>query len=248
VKWALIAAIVLILAAAAGTTGYLLRQPSTTSPPVTASERATTPPVPPVAEAALEGLLLSPDQINTALGATAMTAGTKTAMYDASAYVEKACLPLHDPLEAAVYAGSGWRAFRAQSLFEVRSAIPSPHATTHEVDQDVVLFSSAHDAGAFFTASAERWPACSNRQYPIMLSDPNPPTMITVGPVSNTNGTLSATKTFGGEICQRALTVANNVAIDVMACSQPPSDKIPADFRLDSAVNIAHQIAAKVPA
>ena len=58
-----------------------------------------------------------------------------------------------------------------------------------------------------------------------------------VGPVSNTAGTLSATKTqvnADGWACQRALTVANNVAIDVSACSYNP---------VDSGVKIAHQIA-----
>jgi len=66
-----------------------------------------------------------------------------------------------------------------------------------------------------------------------------------VGPVSNTNGTLSATQTqlsaqpkIIGWACQRALTVANNVAIDVSECSSSQSGL---------AVNIAHQIAAKVP-
>jgi serine/threonine kinase PknH len=67
------------------------------------------------------------------------------------------------------------------------------------------------------------------------------------GPVSNTNGTLSATKTqvaptvsVNGSplFCQRALTLANNVVIDVEACSSTQSD---------AAVNIAHQISAKVP-
>jgi serine/threonine-protein kinase len=62
-----------------------------------------------------------------------------------------------------------------------------------------------------------------------------------VGPVSNINGTLSATKTrvnANGWTCQRALTVAANVAIDVTACThnQP-----------GPAVNIAKEIAAKVP-
>jgi hypothetical protein len=67
----------------------------------------------------------------------------------------------------------------------------------------------------------------------------------TVGPVSNTNGTLSDTQTTqagNGFTCQRALTVTNNVAIDVAACSRNQPD-----FQSDSAVNIAQQIAAKVP-
>jgi serine/threonine-protein kinase len=61
----------------------------------------------------------------------------------------------------------------------------------------------------------------------------------TVGPVSNTNGTLSATVTGANSpgACGRALTVVNNVVIDVTACLGPP----------DAAVNVAHQIAAKVP-
>ena len=62
----------------------------------------------------------------------------------------------------------------------------------------------------------------------------------------------SATKTAGGgggsgwtwnwTTCQRALTVANNVAIDVRTCSENRSDA-----QSDAAVDIAHQIAAKVP-
>lgn len=72
-----------------------------------------------------------------------------------------------------------------------------------------------------------------------------PDLAISVGPVSNTNGTLSTTKTTqgaNGVTCQRALTVANNVAIDIGGCRQNRSASHP-----DSAVNIAHQIAAKVP-
>jgi hypothetical protein len=63
----------------------------------------------------------------------------------------------------------------------------------------------------------------------------------TVGPVSNTNGVLSFIQTVAATAwtCQRALTAANNVVIDVFACSKDPA--------ASGAVNIAHQIAAKVP-
>lgn len=101
------------------------------------------------------------------------------------------------------------------------------------------MFSSAHDAGAFFTASAQQWSACSNRQFTFTQTG-SANQVWSVGPISNTNGTLSATTAeegANGWACQRALTVANNVAIDVMACSYSPAD---------SAVTIAHQIAAKV--
>jgi hypothetical protein len=64
-----------------------------------------------------------------------------------------------------------------------------------------------------------------------------------VGPISNTNSTLSTTATqqnanAPGWACGRALAHRNNVLIDVNTCSANPAD---------SAVNIANQIAAKVP-
>ena len=139
--------------------------------------------------------------------------------------------------EAPAYAGSGWSAFRNQVL-EERTG------WTHHVSEGVVLFPSAREAEAFFAASAQRWSACANRQFTHTEAS-KPEELWTVGPVSNTNGTLSATKiqvrpkpVMAGWGCQRALTVANNVVIDVSACSGPTSD---------AAVNIAHQIAAKVP-
>ncbi|MFZ0906640.1 MAG: sensor domain-containing protein [Mycobacterium sp.] len=229
-----IAAIVAILAAVVGLTVIYhsgARRSSTTSQPSTT--------VTPVASAALEGLLLSPDQINTAMGATGITVKRNIAamLDDASAHVpDKACLPLLFPAQPAVYEGSGWTGVHGQGLSEPGGIL------NHRVFQFVVLFSSAHDAGAFFTASDQRWSACANRQLTFTAAG-QPDQVRTVGPVSNTNGTLSATtQPLGGGndllTCQRALTVANNVAIDVSVCSHSQSD---------AAVNIAHQIAAKVP-
>lgn len=101
-------------------------------------------------------------------------------------------------------------------------------------------FPSANDAARFFSASAQRgWPACSNRQYHYI--DPGKPDEVwTMGPIANISDTLSTTDTLEGTngwACQRALTVSNNIAIDVEACSANPAD---------AAANIAHQIAAKV--
>jgi hypothetical protein len=223
VKLGLIAAVVVILAAGA-TVGYLLTGRN--------SQPAAT--VTPVAAAALDGLLLSPDQINTAMGGTGMTVTkSATSLWENSANVaDKDCLFAFDPAEAAVYAGSGWSAMRGQEVGEPGDNV------THFVSQAVVLFPFASDAAAFFTTSAQRWPAC--HRYTI-TSPGQPDSVWTAGAVTNTNGTLSASQSAeggNGYACQRALTVANNVAIDVMACSNSPAD---------SGVDIAHQIAAKVP-
>jgi len=221
------AAVVVVLIA--GIT-YFVRQPSTTSQP-TGSQPSSSESFTPVAEPALEGLLLSPDQINTVMGTTDMAVSDASSeINDFSPNVaDKACLPLAGPAGAGVYAGSGWTAVRKQQLDQPDR--------THLVGQAVVLFPAAHDATAFFTASAQSWPAC--RQF-IWTGDDHREVNNTVGPVSNTDGTLGATLTKPGTsyACQRALTVANNVAIDVTACS----------YNLgDSAVSIARQIAAKVP-
>jgi serine/threonine-protein kinase len=217
--------------------GYLSRPHS--NGPQTPTALPATPSGPkPIAQAALPGLLLSPDQLGTVMGTPGMTVtGTITTLPDGSGQVpDGACLPLEGAGQATVYADSGWTAVSGQRVAD------QSHA--HLVEQVVVLFVSAHDARAFFTSSAQRWPACSNRQHDEKTAA-GQMQVHTVGPVSNTNGTLSATITGvlarngASGVCERALTVTNNVAIDIDACGASPSG---------AAVNIADQIAAKVPA
>jgi hypothetical protein len=184
---------------------------------------------PPPPPNSLDGLLLSVDQINTAMGTTGMSSvGTMTTLPDNDPSVsDQACLPLSAAAQAKVYAGSGYSAVRSQVVTK---------AQQNALDQAVVLFSSPQDAGSFFAASAQRWQACSNRQFTLTVQGISQ--VNTVGPVFNMDGTLSATVApANSPVCERALTVADNVAIDVTACVGPPG----------SAVNIAHQIAAKVP-
>jgi serine/threonine-protein kinase len=189
--------------------------------------------------ALLEPLLLTPSEINTAMGTTGMVvSGSKipeVGFNNDPTVADKACIPLVGAADIihGAYVGSGWTAVRVQSLEE--------QSRVNIVDQTVVSFSSADKAAAFFTASTQSWLICSNRQY--TATYPGQTTEWSVGPVSITNGTLSATNTQTNSTssqCQRALTVANNVAIDIRACSVNPSS--------DVAANIAHQIAAKVPA
>jgi serine/threonine protein kinase len=224
---------------AIGSFVYLSRSDSRAPAAATAqSESPSGPTVSPVADTALQGLLLSPGQLDTATGATGMTiTGSLTTLPDGSGQVpDKACVPLEGAGQATVYAGSGFSTVSGQR------AADQSHA--HIVQQIVVSFPSAQDARTFFDASAQRWPTCASRSH-----DETTPAGQTeahaVGPVSNTNGTLSATVTGflarngSRAACERALTVANNVAIDIDVCGENPSG---------AAVNIADQIAAKVPA
>jgi serine/threonine kinase PknH len=189
---------------------------------------------PPVATDVLDRLLLSPAEINTAIGATGiLVIGTGTAMSEDSANIpDKDCRFNLSVAQASVYDGSGWIAARNQYL--------SDSSSTHGVSQAVVSFPSANDAARFFTASAQRWQACSMRQFHY-INPGQPDTVWTVGPIAITNGTLSTTDTrVGGNgfACQRALAVSNNVAIDVAVCAVNPAHA--------AVFNIVDQIAAKV--
>lgn len=199
----------------------------------TTSKTTTTKAPPPVAEGALKGFLLAPEQINPAMGATEMTVTkSRTAMSDDSATMApKECLAIDSSAQAQVYAGSGFTAERDQTLQEGDNF-------THYAEQAVVLFPTAKQAGAFFTTSAQQWGAC--KQYTHTQSHSE----WTVGAISNTNGVLSTIATqqnamAAGWACGRALVLRNNIIVDVNTCSADPKN---------SAVDIANQIAAKVPA
>jgi PknH-like extracellular domain len=75
------------------------------------------------------------------------------------------------PAEASVYDGSGWIAIRRQYLSD----------SSRIVTQAVVSLPSANDAARFFSASAQRWQACSMRQFHYI--DPGQPDKVwTVAP------------------------------------------------------------------
>lgn len=185
----------------------------------------------PVVERELDALLLSPEQINPVMGATAMAVTRKhDAMSDDSATMKpKECLAIDGAAQVQVYADSGFTAVRDRALNDGDNF-------THYAEQAVVLFPTAKQAGLFLIASALRWPACHS--YAHIQSG----TQWTVGPISDTNGALSTIATqqnarAGGWACGRALAIKNNVIVDVNTCSPDPKN---------SAVDIANQIAAKV--
>jgi serine/threonine protein kinase len=200
-----------------------------TTPPSSPAPNAI--PSPPLPPSQLDGLLLRVDQINTAMGTSGMTlAGTMSAMPDSSFLLaDQTCLPLSAGVQAKVYAGSGFSAVRAQVVGKGQQSA---------VDQGVVSFASPDAANAFFGTSAQRWQSCANR--PFTISSNGNSQVQTVGTVSNAGGMLSATVTPANSpgFCERALTVASNVVVDLTACGGPSG----------AAVTVAHQIAAKVPA
>jgi hypothetical protein len=218
-----------------------------------AASTTTTATKPPLAQAALANLLVTPADIDAALGVT----GTKTdKTIDAlqpdqiASQVPKSykfpdeCLYATDVALVPVYADSGNTAVHGE-----HDVAPGPPAGSNDpqpdADQFVVLFPSADQANAFFTASTQKWPACANRTDTTPADGDTPPITWKVGAVTNTNGVLSVTANVTAtkdnqtmsQSCQRALTVRNNVVIDTEACNKDAGN---------AAVTIANQIAGKV--
>lgn len=192
----------------------------------------TTKPVTPVADGALKGLLLTPEQINAVMGATEMAVTqTRTEMTDDSDTMQPPeCLAVDGSAQAVVYADSGFTAVRDQTLQEGDNF-------AHFAEQSVVLFPSAAKAAAFFAASAQQWPNCHHYTHTQTGSEWE------AGSVTNADGVLSVVATQldhgdQGWACGRALTARNNVVVDVNTCSADPAA---------TAVSLAGQIAEKVP-
>lgn len=203
-----------------------------------AAQQNATPPKPPIAAAALDGLLLSTGEIKSLTASAVVEKKRETTMVDdADNIAERPCVAIESATEDRIYKGSGWIAVRRQEFAE-----PGDDHD-HFVDQAVVSFPTPHDSAAFMTASAEGWAACANRRYHYTDNgDPdNKDLFWTVGPVSDAAAILSTTKTEEGADgwnCQRALTSTNNVVVDVVACSYSQTDS--------SAVTIARRIRDKV--
>src|SRR5258705_5938494 len=189
----------------------------------------------PVAQVTLDGSLLTPTEINVVMAAEGMTVHTsRQNMCDDSPHVaNEDCLAVDGPAEDKIYAGSGWTAMRAQVLQE-------PGETwAHYVLQSIIAFPSVADAATFFTASSNSWRACSNRRF--TYTRPGPDRVWTTTQVSNAAGMLAISLVLDGVkhwICQHALTVAGDVAVEVQACGYNQTDP--------AAVTIAGQIAAKL--
>jgi hypothetical protein len=199
----------------------------------------------------LEDLLLSETDVDGVLGVT----GSRTDKVSDSLQEDPTaglgpsgfrfpdeCLYITGPGLAPVYSNSGNTGVHGE-----RVSVPSPASdgSTPDANQYVVMFPSAQQASAFFTTSAQRWPACANRQGTVPDNAKSPGFGWKVGPVSNANGVLSASVSISltkdgktiDKSCQRALTVRNNIAIDVDGCRPIPGDV---------GVDIANQIAGKV--
>ncbi|UQX11832.1 sensor domain-containing protein [Candidatus Mycobacterium methanotrophicum] len=188
--------------------------------------------------AALDGLLLPPEQLNAVLlteglvldDSSTTGQGGKTAADDCAAVWRVAWWP--------AYEGSGWVAPRLR-FFE-----DPPDGATLRVWQDVVSFPLPVDANAFYAKQIAAWRTCNDRRLEQRYLDApaGPEEFYDFGQADERDGMLTMSSTEEavdtGWGCERALTVRNNVAVDIQVCGRRPTGQAQA---------LATAIAAKVP-
>lgn len=210
-------------AAAAGCTTTVTSQPE----PGDAARRA----------ANLNALLLTPDDIDTAMNSTGMTVDTTTStLVDDSPYTKPAeCLAVSSIGQEHIYADSNWRAVRMQSLHEPGQDY------SHLAHQGVVEFPTEADAAAFYTKSISAWRACAPASYTYSTGAGQQDITWHVGHADDNAGVLIASTSQQGAawLCQRALTAAAAIVVDILTCSDDPTSAL-------AAQKIARQIAGRV--
>jgi serine/threonine-protein kinase len=178
----------------------------------------------PVPDSALDGLLLSLDEVNDVMGTSGMQQhATVRQMADHRNMLPNLdCLGVWQVNEAPVYDSSHWKSVR-QELFRV----PDSDAWDSLLVQSVVSYRTADGAREFFTQSADRWSRCADHNVNIRVNDQPLPAWKS-GDLTKTDSRLSMPYTRGsGDLtrsCQHVLAVAANLIIDVAACGpQTPS-------------------------
>lgn len=193
----------------------------------------------PVPVGELDKLLLAPEALNPLVGSEALVIDeTFSAMYRGNTAASD-CVAAGQVPWGPGYAGSGWTALRAQYLKQERSG----DRPTNKTWQAVVAFPLPVDAQAFFSKQVASWPTCDGRRVNLRsLDDPEAKdSWWTLGDSTTANGTLSVMQYQDGDAgwgCQSALTIRNNVAVNVQVCTNGVKNQ---------AVDVAAAIATKIP-
>jgi hypothetical protein len=187
--------------------------------------------------AALEPLLLPPDQLSALLNTGALVIKKTRSKMDFEKTAAEDCAATFRAVWGPVYQGSGWVAVRAQFLTD-------PDDSTFKIWQGLVTFPLPIDAQAFYRKQVAAWHTCDNRRLDehFVNNQPASDDWFKMGVASEHDGmlTMAHTQEVSDDnwTCERALTIRNNVAVDIEAC---------ASHRSDQAEVIANALAAKVP-
>ena len=202
--WPIIAAVAVVLVVIVSGVGiWLIVRPKPVPPPD------------PIPAERLSALLLSPSDINSVMGSSTMQPGKPITSMDTSSVTlslpecQGALYTSQDP----VYAGSGYT-----GVSGLVSSEPGDNYD-HWANQAVVLFPSADKAKAFLQTSADKWKACAGKT--VTVTNKGKTYRWTFAQINGSPPKITLLDTQEGADgweCQRAMSVANNVIVDVNAC------------------------------
>ncbi|MGO8769908.1 MAG: sensor domain-containing protein [Mycobacterium sp.] len=180
------------------------------------------PPPDPVPADRLSALLLSPSDINSIMGASTMKAGKPIKSMDTSELTLSApdCQGALYTSQDPVYAGSGYTGMSA-----LVSSEPGENYT-HWANQAVVAFPSTEKAKSFIESSASKWKDCAGKT--VEVTKDGDTLRWTFAQMSGAPNKIMLTDTQeGGDGwgCQRVMSLANNVIVDIRACAYRVNDQ-----------------------
>ncbi|MCV7314301.1 sensor domain-containing protein [Mycolicibacillus parakoreensis] len=210
-------AAVTVLAAAGITAAVLTKANNDTPEPPPSTSAAPTSTLPTVAASELSTLMVTADRISAATGVPAMAQAEPWTSFASDSF--DSCGGVVYPFQKKTYSGSGSTDEYAQIFTEVGSD------SKVSAIQSVVAFPSADLATRFVDRQRALWPPCAYKSVRVSASGSNPAYHWLLGAV-NTGDimTTAATKDDTNRTCQHALTSANNIVVDVMACSETKPD------------------------
>jgi PknH-like protein len=179
----------------------------------------------PVPATALDGLLLSANAVGDVMGTPGMVADPPFTILGENSNLlpNKNCLGIWVVGEKAIYGDSNLTGFRAQGLQH-----PATGAWDVKVVQGVASYPGPDASRAFFNASADRWSKCTNHHVNMTLNGQHLP-KLWFGNLTKTDTELAMPVTEGEgdsqRSCQRVLSLAGNIIIDVAACNRNATDQ-----------------------
>ncbi|WP_197417594.1 sensor domain-containing protein [Mycobacterium sp. GA-2829] len=183
------------------------------SPQETAAPPPPPPPPPVIAPEALGGFLLPAEQIGQIMGSPGMKVGATDNNMIEGDVTPPNCTGAWGPVHANTYNGSGFTGMTAQAV---------NNDPTHKLVQGLVAFPNAAAAQAFYDRQVADWNGCKFAKITATYGSTTNGATLSVP--STTGGILSLmvvsdTSTVAGMQCERAMTLRNNVIVDVRACS-----------------------------
>jgi len=210
--WPIIAAAAVVLVLVVSGVGiWLLVKPP---PPL--------PPPSPIPAERLSALLLSPSDINSIMGSSTMEPGKPILSMDTSPVTlsSRDCQGALYTSQDPVYAGTGYT-----GVSGLVSSEPGDNYD-HWVNQAVIGFPSAGKAKSFMATEADKWKGCAGKT--VTVTNKGKTYRWTFAQINGSPPKITVMDTQEGADgweCQRAMSQANNVIVDVNACGYHISDQ-----------------------